>query len=209
MSIKATHNNVYANQSVAKSSKWMIGVASKGTTGQTMTNRQVTQPIQKMSSNTCEIPETTGKQPSKEDELKCYKCGQRGHMQPQCLKLRSQCIEVVAREDNSEEIVKNIEGNLEENTKSGMSEEGEIPPKEVEFLNKSSGEDEEMYSWDELKYKTNYVLFISNESTEKQVQIASAIVDKLEEPVYDHRTRIRERSRPLQKHNDNQPISVF
>ena len=66
-----------------------------------------------------------------------------------------------------------------------------------------------MYSWDELKYKVNYVHFISNESTEQQVQIASAVVDKLEEPVYDHRTRIRERSRPFQKCNDNQPISVF
>ena len=80
MSIKATHNNVYANQSMAKSSKQMIGVALRGTTGQTMTNRQVTQPIQKMSSNTCKIPETTGKQPSKEGELKCYECGQQGHM---------------------------------------------------------------------------------------------------------------------------------
>ena len=42
-----------------------------------------------------------------------------------------------------------------------------------------------MYSWDELEYKANYVCFISNESTEKQVQIASAVVNKLEEPVYD------------------------
>ena len=80
MSIKATHNNVYTNQSMAKSSKWMIGVALRGTTGQTTTNRQVTQPIWKMSSNTHRIPETTGKQPSKEGELKCYKCGQKGHM---------------------------------------------------------------------------------------------------------------------------------
>ena len=40
-------------------------------------------------------------------------------------------------------------------------------------------------------------------------RIASAVVNKLEEPVYDHRTRIRERSRPLWKHNDNQPISIF
>ena len=46
-------------------------------------------------------------------------------------------------------------------------------------------------------------------STEQQVRIASAAVDKLEEPVYDHRTRIRERSRPLWKCNDNQPISIF
>ena len=37
----------------------------------------------------------------------------------------------------------------------------------------------------------------------------SATINKLEEPVYDHRARIKERSRPLQKHNDNQPISVF
>ena len=89
MSIEAMHNHVYTNQSVAKSSKWMIGVALKGTTGQPMMNRQVTQPIWKMSSNTCKIPETTGKQPSKEGELKCYECGQKGHMQLQCLKLRS------------------------------------------------------------------------------------------------------------------------
>ena len=80
MSIKTTHSSAYANQSVAKSSKQMIGVALRGTTGQPRTNRQVTQPIWKMSSNTHKIPETTGKQPSKEGELKCYKCGQKGHM---------------------------------------------------------------------------------------------------------------------------------
>ena len=73
-------NSAYANQNVAKSSKQMIGVAPRGTTGQTRTNRQVTQPIQKTSSNTCKIPETTGKQPSKEGKLKCYKCDQKGHM---------------------------------------------------------------------------------------------------------------------------------
>ena len=105
----------------------MIGVALRGTTGQTMTNRQVTQPIWKTSSNTCKIPETTGKQPSKESELKCYKCGQKGHIRPQCPKLRSQCI-AVAREDNLEEIVENIEGNLKEDAKSNASEEGGRKP---------------------------------------------------------------------------------
>ena len=45
--------------------------------------------------------------------------------------------------------------------------------------------------------------------TEQQMQVVSAMVDKLEEPVYDHRARIKERSRPLWKCNDNQPISVF
>ena len=62
MSIKAMHNNEHTNQSVAKLSKWMIGVAPRGTTGQTITNRQVTQPIWKTSSNTHKIPETIGKQ---------------------------------------------------------------------------------------------------------------------------------------------------
>ena len=67
-----------------------------------------------------------------------------------------------------------------------------------------------MYSWDELEYKLNYVQFISNETvTENQMQLASAMIDKLEEPVYDHRTRIKERPQPLWTCNDNQPVSVF
>ena len=89
-------------------------------------------------------------------------------MRPQCLKLRNQHIAVV-REDNSEEIIENVKGNLKEDARPNLSEEGEIPPKEEENLNKSSGEDEVMYSWDELKYKVNYVHFISNKSTEQQV----------------------------------------
>ena len=80
MSVETAHGSVHANQSMAKSSKWMVEVAPKGTTGQIRTNRQVTQPIQKTSSNTHKIPETTGKQPLKEGELKCYECGQKGHM---------------------------------------------------------------------------------------------------------------------------------
>ena len=82
MSIEAMHSNAYACQSVAKPSKQMSGVALRGTTGQTMTNRQVTQPIWKTSSNTHKIPETNGKQPLKEGELKCYECGQKGVLEP-------------------------------------------------------------------------------------------------------------------------------
>ena len=80
MSVETVHRSAHANQSVAKSSKRMIEVAPKGTTGQIRTNKQVAQPIQKTSSNTCKIPEATGKQPLKEGGLKCYKCGQKGHM---------------------------------------------------------------------------------------------------------------------------------
>ena len=53
MSVEKAHGSVHANQSMARSSKWMIEVAPKGTTGQIRMNRQVTQPIWKTSSNTC------------------------------------------------------------------------------------------------------------------------------------------------------------
>ena len=66
----------------------------------------------------------------------------------------------MVREDNSEEIAKNIEGNLEEDAKSSVSREEEIPQEEEDNLNKSSGEDEELYSWDELEYKANVVRFV-------------------------------------------------
>ena len=146
----------------------MIGAALRGTARQMTMNRQVPKPIWNMCSNTCKIPEVIGKQPSKEGELNCYECGQKGHVRPQCLKLRSQFI-VVVRKVNLEDIIENIKGNLEGDTKDDVSEEGEIPLKEEENLNKSSDEDEEMYLWDELEYKANYIHFISNKITEQQM----------------------------------------
>ena len=122
-----------------------------------------------MSNNTRKISEVTGKQPSKEGELKCHECGQIGHMRPQCLKLRGQCI-AVAREDDPEGIVEAIEENLKKDIKEDASEEENIPLKEEDNLNESSDDKEEMYSWDELEYKLNYVQFISNEAVaEKQM----------------------------------------
>ena len=75
----------------------------------------------------------------------------------------------MVREDDSEEITENIEGNLKEDTKSRASKEEEISPEEEDNLIESSGADEEMYLWDKLKYKANYICFISNKSTERQV----------------------------------------
>ena len=76
---------------------------------------------------------------------------------------------MAVRDDDLEEIAEKIKGNLEEDTESSTSREEEIPQEEEDNLNESSGEDEEIYSWDELEYKVNYVHFISNGSTEKQV----------------------------------------
>ena len=66
---------------------------------------------------------------------------------------------MAVREDDSEEIAEKIEGNLKEDAKSSTSKEEEIPQEEEDNLNESSGEDEEMYSWDKLEYKANYVHF--------------------------------------------------
>ena len=45
MSVETAHRSTHANGSVAKSSKWMIEVAPKGTTGQIRMNRQMAQPM--------------------------------------------------------------------------------------------------------------------------------------------------------------------
>ena len=89
MSLEPVHSNAYANNAMARSSKQMIGTVPRGTTRQLVTNRHLVKPIRNMNNNTHKTPETTGKQPSKEGELRCYECGQKGHMRPQCLKLRN------------------------------------------------------------------------------------------------------------------------
>ena len=66
------------NHAIAKSPKQMIGAVLKGTARQMMINRQSSKPIWNTSINTQKIPETSGKQPLKEGELKCYECGQKG-----------------------------------------------------------------------------------------------------------------------------------
>ena len=80
MSSDMTHSNAYTNQSMVKSSKQMIGAVPRGAARQSMVNREVPRPSWNMNSNTCKIPEISGKQPLKEGELKCYECGQKGHM---------------------------------------------------------------------------------------------------------------------------------
>ena len=73
----------------------------------------------------------------------------------------------MVREDNPEEIIRAIKENLKRDAKDDTSEE-EIPLKEEENLNKSSDEDKEMYLWDEIEYKMNYIQFISNETVTEQ-----------------------------------------
>ena len=93
---------------------------------------------------------------------------------------------------------------LEEST---YSQEGE------EDLKNNSGDDEEEkshYEWDELEYKANFVRFINEKPIiDTTIRVAAGTIDKTVEPVYDHRARIKERSRPSQKCDEYRAISVF
>ena len=205
MSQEAAHNSMYAAH--RKSSRRMIRPVPKGTVIQPVASRPPPKPNRHTSTSTRRLPEATGKQPSKEGELKCYECGQKGHLRPQCPKLKGRSAAAI-REDDPDGIVNVVDEDREDGAKDDALDEDDNLRRD-EDLNESSDEDEE-YSWDEQEYKSNYVRFISNESiTEQQMRVASASVDKLAEPVYDHRSRIKEGSRPLRKRNENQPISVF
>ena len=91
--------------------------------------------------------------------------------------------------------------------KSAYLQEGE------EDLKNNSGDDKEdqpQYEWDDQEYKANFVHFINEESIiDTTIQVAAGPVEKIVEPVYDHHTRIKNRSRPLQKCNEYRAISVF
>ena len=77
----------------------------------------------------------------------------------------------------------------------------------------NSGDDEEdkpHYEWDEQEYKANFVCFINEEPIiDTTIRVAAGTVDKMVEPVYNHRARIKERSRPLWKRDEYRAISVF
>ena len=92
-------------------------------------------------------------------------------------------------------------------------EESTYPQEGEEDLKNSSGDNEEdkpPYEWDDQEYKANFVRFINEEPIiDMTVRIAAGTVDKTVELVYNHHARIKNRSRPLQKHDEDRVISVF
>ena len=137
--------------------------------------------------------------PVKEGELYCYKCGKKGHIKPQCPKIkgkqwvaRVQIEDLIEEDEELSESPKNRAPNnaLEESTY----------PQEGEDLKNNSGDDEEEkshYEWDEQEYKANFVRFINEEPIiDTTIRIAAGTIDKTVEPVYDHHARIKNRFRP-------------
>ena len=71
-------------------------------------------------------------------------------------------------------------------------------------------EEKSHYEWDEPEYKANFVRFINEEPIiDTTIRMVAGTIDKTVEPVYNHRARIKEKSRPLRKHDEYRAISVF
>ena len=87
------------------------------------------------------------------------------------------------------------------------------PQEGEEDLKNNSSDDEKdqpHYEWDEQEYKANFVGFINEEPIiDTSIRITARTVDKMVELVYNHHARIKNRSRPLQKHNEYKAISVY
>ena len=138
--------------------------------------------------------------PPKEGELQCYECGQKGHIKPQCPKLKGK--QRVARAQ-IEDLIEEDEELSELLTSGAPDSAPEAPtyPREgEEDLKNNSGDDEEdksHYERDEQEYKANFVHFINEEPIiDTRIRMATGTIDKMGELVYNHRARIKERSRP-------------
>ena len=111
------------------------------------------------------VPVTAGNEaPPKEGELKCYECGWKGHIKPQCPKLKGKQriarvkIADVVDEDNpmdgsfseaSNDAQEEVDSHLKEEDLNGYSDDDDgddNPPK---------------HTWDDQEYKTNFICFIN------------------------------------------------
>ena len=92
-------------------------------------------------------------------------------------------------------------------------EESAYPQEGEEDLKNNSDDDKEdqsQYEWDDQEYKVSFVHFINEEPViDTTIRVAAGNIDKMVEPVYNHRVRIKNRSRPSQKCDEYRAISVF
>ena len=104
--------------------------------------------------------------PPKEGELRCYECGQKGHIKPQCPKLkgkqrvaRAQIKDLIKEDEELSELLTNGAPDV-------ALEASTYPQEEEEDLKNNSGDDEEDQphcEWDKQEYKGNFVRFINEE----------------------------------------------
>ena len=130
------------------------------------------------------IPSSIGT-PSKEGELHCYKHGQKGHIKPQCPKLKGK--QRIARAQIKDLIEENEETSesLTSRAPNDALDEVTYPQEGEEYLKNTSQDnkdDQPQYKWDDQEYKANFVCFINEEliiDTTIQVAVAAGTVDKV------------------------------
>ena len=105
------------------------------------------------------VPSGTGA-PSKESELHCYKCGQKGYIKPQCPKLKGkQCI-AKAQIENFTKEDKELSDTPMNRTPMDALDESTFPQEGEDNLKNNSGDKEE-----DQEYKANLIHFINEEPT--------------------------------------------
>ena len=151
-------------------------------------------PLQTKASIFCpHVPNTTGTDTTlKEGELRCYECGQKGHIKPQCLKLKGK--QRVARMQFEEVVDKDNQMDVPfTGLPNDTPEEVDTLLKEGEDLNEyldADEDDQPKYNWDDQGYQMNLIHFINEDHiTDNQMQVAGGTIDNMVELVYDHCTQ--------------------
>ena len=172
-------------------------------------------PIQtKATSVLSHVPTITGTNtPPEEGELRCYECGQKGHIKPQCPKLKGK--QRVARMQFEEIVKEDSQTDIPLTGVPNDTEDVDTILREGEDLNDYSvqGKEEEdhpKYNWDEQAYQTNLIHFINEDKViDTQMHIAAGAIENMVEPVYDHHTYMKDHARPSCKCEDYRAIFVF
>ena len=155
------------------------------------------------------VPNITGTgTPLKEGELRCYECWQKGHIKPQCPKLKGKqrvarmYFKEVVDEDNQTDVLLMVVSN-------DTPEEVDVDTLEKIWTNircRWGQSTQVQLGWSRISNEFNI-----NEDNiiDTQMRIAAGTIYNMVKPIYDHRTRMKDCVRPLQKHDDYRAIFVF
>ena len=163
------HHSVY--KATPRTPKPLLNPNHKASRFMNRSNKSVAgskPPLQMKAPSFCpHVPDITGiDTPPKEGELRCYKCGQKGHLKPQCPKLKSkqrvarmQFKEIVKEDNHTDFALTGVPDNT--------PEEVDTLLKEGEDMNDYSDQDDEdhpKYNWDDQGYQMNLIHFINEDN---------------------------------------------
>ena len=170
-------------------------------------------PIQtKATSFQSHIPNITGTDtPPKEGELRCYECGQKCHIKPQCPKLKGK---KELPEWNLKKLLKRTAKWMslwQEYLYSWRCWYSSQGGRRSEWLFRSRQRrrpSQIQLGWTGIP--NNLIHFINEDKViDTQMHIAAGTVDNMVEPVYDYCTWMKDHARPSHLRNNYRAISVF